>query len=69
MLVGLSDHTLGCGVAVRQFPLVRVLLTFPHFRKDGGVDSEFSLRQEFILVQEVRNAWQAIGSISYGPSN
>ena len=70
--VGLSDHTLGCGVAVASVSFGSCVIE-KHFtlsRKDGGVDSEFSLEpQEFtLLVQEVRNAWQAIGSISYGPS-
>ena len=71
--VGLSDHTLGCGAAVASVALGACVIE-KHFtlsRSDGGVDSDFSMEpDEFsILVKEVNNAWDAIGNITYGPSD
>jgi pseudaminic acid synthase len=68
--VGLSDHTMGCGVAVAAVGLGAVLVE-KHFtlrRADGGVDSTFSLEpEEFrILRAETERAWQAIGHVTYG---
>lgn len=68
--VGLSDHTMGCGVAVAAVGLGAVLVE-KHFtlrRADGGVDSAFSMEpEEFrMLREETERAWQAIGKISYG---
>jgi len=68
--VGLSDHTMGCGVAVAAVGLGAVLVE-KHFtlrRADGGVDSTFSLEpQEFqMLRDETERAWQALGRITYG---
>jgi N-acetylneuraminate synthase len=68
--VGLSDHTIGCGVAVASVALgARVIEK--HFtlrRADGGVDSAFSMEPaEFrTMREEVDRAWQAIGEITYG---
>ncbi len=68
--VGLSDHTIGCGVAVASVALgARVIEK--HFtlrRADGGVDSAFSMEpEEFRMMrEEVDRAWQAIGEITYG---
>ena len=70
--VGLSDHTMGCGVAVAATALGAVLIE-KHFtlsRTDGGVDSSFSMEPlEFAaLRQETERAWQSLGAISYGPT-
>ncbi|QLE59140.1 pseudaminic acid synthase [Nostoc sp. TCL26-01] len=68
--VGLSDHTLGIGVAVASVALgVRVIEKhFTLCRADGGVDSAFSMEPEEMqqLVLESERAWQAMGSIQYG---
>lgn len=68
--IGLSDHTMGCGVAVAAVGLGAVLVE-KHFtlrRADGGVDSAFSLEpEEFRLLRdETERAWQAVGNVTYG---
>jgi N-acetylneuraminate synthase len=70
--VGLSDHTLGMGVAIASISLGASVIE-KHFtlnRLDGGVDSKFSMEpHEMIqLVLEANRAHQAMGSISYGVS-
>lgn len=68
--VGLSDHTMGCGVAVASVAFGAVLIE-KHFtlaRADGGVDSAFSMEPaEFRMMrEECDRAAQAIGAITYG---
>ena len=71
--VGLSDHTLGIGVAVGAVALGAVLIE-KHVclrRSDGGADSPFSLEVgEFgQLVRECRDAWLALGTAAIGPTS
>ena len=70
--VGLSDHTMGIGVAVASVALGATVIE-KHFtltRADGGVDSTFSMEPEEMrcLVTETERAWQALGKASYGPT-
>jgi pseudaminic acid synthase len=68
--VGLSDHTMGLGVAVAAVALGACVIE-KHFtlaRADGGVDSTFSLEPaEFKQLRiETERAWQGLGSVTYG---
>ena len=70
--VGLSDHTMGCGVSVAATALGATVIE-KHFtlrRADGGVDSSFSMEPHELrqLREETERAWQAVGQISYGPT-
>ena len=70
--VGLSDHTMGCGVAVAATALGATLIE-KHFtlrRADGGVDSAFSMEPHELrqLREETERAAQALGQVRYGPT-
>ena len=71
--VGLSDHTLGIGVALASVALGATFIE-KHFtlsRAEGGVDSAFSMEpQEMkMLVDESLRAWQGLGVIQDGPTD
>ncbi len=70
--VGLSDHTMGCGVSVAATALGATVIE-KHFtlrRADGGVDSSFSMEPHELrqLREETERAMQAVGHVSYGPT-
>lgn len=65
--IGLSDHTMGIGVAVASVGL-GVKVIEKHFtlsRTDGGVDSTFSMEPSEMrtLVEESERAFQALGIV------
>lgn len=67
--VGLSDHTLGIGVAIAAVVMGATVIE-KHFtlsRSEGGVDSAFSLEPNELklLVENTRLASKSLGSVSY----
>jgi pseudaminic acid synthase len=71
--VGLSDHTMGTEVALAAVALGATVIE-KHLtlaRADGGVDSTFSMEPPEMarLVTESARAWQALGRVSYGPTD
>lgn len=67
--VGLSDHTLGIGVAIASVAFGATVIE-KHVtlsRKEHGLDSNFSLEPDELkqLVEETYNAWLSIGKIDY----
>lgn len=71
--VGISDHTLGVGVALASVAwgatVIEKHLTLD--RADGGVDSEFSMNpmELKIIVEEASRVQSSIGVVSYGPTS
>ncbi|WP_346316625.1 pseudaminic acid synthase [Chitinophaga sp. YIM B06452] len=68
--VGLSDHTMGTGVAVAATALGATVIE-KHFtlrRADGGVDSAFSMEPEEFrrLADDTNSAFLSLGHIQYG---
>ncbi len=72
-VVGLSDHTMGFGVAFASIALGGSIIEMhcTLSRVEGGVDSSFSMEPEEMkqLTKECRKAWQSIGEVRYGPTD
>lgn len=70
--IGLSDHTMGIGVAVAAVTLGATVIEkhFTTSRAEGGVDAAFSMEPHELkmLVEETERAWQSLGHIQYGPT-
>lgn len=70
--MGLSDHTMGVGVAVAAVTLGATVIEkhFTTSRAEGGVDAAFSMEPHELkmLVEETERAWQSIGQVQYGPT-
>ena len=71
--VGLSDHTIGIGVALAAISHGATIIE-KHFtldRNDGGVDSSFSIQPQEMktLVKESVRTWESLGNVFYGPTD
>ena len=71
-VVGLSDHTLGIGVAIASIALGASVIEkhFTTSRDKDGVDSSFSTDEAemALLVAETDRVARALGEIKFGPS-
>jgi pseudaminic acid synthase len=68
--VGLSDHTVGVGVALAAVAMGATVIE-KHVtldRREGGVDSSFSMEPDELtqLVTETGRSWRARGTVQYG---
>lgn len=73
VVAGLSDHTLGSGVAIAAVALGAAIVE-KHFtlrRADGGPDASFSMEPaEFAeMVKAIRQVEYALGRVSYEPTS
>lgn len=71
-LVGVSDHTMGIGVALAAVAMGAVVIE-KHFalsRAEAGVDTAFSMEPAEMkqLVEESRKAWESLGKVNYSPT-
>lgn len=70
--VGLSDHTMGVGVAVAAVAQGATVIEkhFTTSRAEGGVDAAFSMEPHELkmLVEETERAWLSLGDVTYGPT-
>jgi len=71
--VGLSDHTMGIGVALASvaYGATAIEKHFTLSRDDGGVDSAFSAEPDELaaLVRESARVAVAGGAVAYGPTD
>jgi N-acetylneuraminate synthase len=70
--VGLSDHTLDSTASIAAIALGATIIE-KHIiaqRSDGGPDAAFSCEPDELtkLIQQVNDAWSAIGTVRFGPS-
>lgn len=70
--IGLSDHTLDSTASVAAIALGATIIE-KHIiarRSDGGPDAAFSCEPDELtkLIQQVNNAWSAMGTVRFGPS-
>ncbi|ACS81680.1 pseudaminic acid synthase [Maridesulfovibrio salexigens] len=73
VMAGLSDHSMGTTIPILAAGLGAVIIE-KHFtlsRKEGGVDSAFSLETEELtqLTAAVKEAHTALGSPAFSPTN
>jgi pseudaminic acid synthase len=71
--VGLSDHSIGIGVAIASIAL-GVSMIEKHLTidvNDGAIDSQFSMNPDTLsqLTFESKNAFDAIGQVFFGPTD
>jgi len=71
--IGLSDHSMGLGVAVASVVYGATIIE-KHFtlsRAEGGVDSDFSMEKDEMkqLVEECNRAHSALGKVNYGTAS